>query len=141
MPTTIHWENKCEKCSNPVNVVIKTHCCDTLYSLVLYYNEMKSLDLRRNVYVEGTSICKGCIYSLKNVFDRQIGKLVNTSSSLTSGDVLEWMKTFNDHFDREDCLLDLPDIVTVNITKLSNLILADDRNEIFFKHVLYTSDD
>jgi hypothetical protein len=140
MPTTIEWENICEKCARPVNVIIKTHCSNTIYSLVIHYNEMNSLDLRRNEYVDGTPFCKGCVPTASEIFSRQCGIVRGQSRALTSGDIKKWMSEFNKHFDREDCLLDLPEKITVNINKLANLKIRDPLYEIYFNHVLYIRD-
>ena len=135
--TTIVWENICEKCNNPVNIVIKTHCCSTLQSLLIYYNEFKSLDVRNNEFVEGTLFCKGCIQSPFEIMNRQLGNGRMKSRSLTQYDIEQWMKAFNDHFDRDDCLLNLPDEITLKIHNLGNLKIRDPLYEINFNHVLY----
>jgi len=141
MPITIEWENICEKCARPVNVVIKTHCSDTVYSLVIHYNEMNSLDLRNNEFVEGTPFCKGCIPKACEIFNRSCRGGTTTvsfqSRALTGGAIKQWVDDFNEHFDREDCLLDLPDDITIKIHNLGSLKIRDPFYEIYFNHVLY----
>lgn len=103
---------------------------------------MKSLDLRLNEFVEGTHICKGCIPSSIEIFNRGLGfSCSGGSRSLTSHDITQWIEGYNEHFDREDCLLDLPDKVTLNITHFGNLKIRDDDYEIYFNHVLYVRND
>lgn len=127
-----------------MDVYVRTHCCETTCSLIVFYNEMKSLDMRYNRPVEpGHAACAGCVPTQRQLFERELtgaGRGRNRSHSVSERGLLDWMNGFNRHFSREDCLLDLPDEVTAKITHLGSLVIRDVRNEIILQHTLYRDD-
>ena len=144
MPTSIGWKNLCELCHGPMDVYVRTHCCETTCSLIVLYNELNSLDMRFNRPVEpGHAACAGCVPTQRQLFECELtgtGWGRNRSRSVSERGLLEWMSRFNQHFSREDCLLDLPTEVTAKITHLGSLVIHDDRNEIILRHTLYMDD-
>ena len=126
-----------------MDVYVRTHCCETTCSLLVLYNELNPLDIHNNrPAAPGLETCAGCVPTRRDLFAREVtGERHRWSSrSWTVEELLGWMDGFNGHFERADCLLDLPDAVSANILKLGPLVIRDPLNEIILRHTLYMDD-
>lgn len=128
-----------------MGVYVRTHCCETTCSLLVFYNELNSLDIRPNrPAAPGLDTCAGCVPTKRDLFAREVSGAHRRrwpSRARTSEELLDWMEGFNRHFERADCLLDLPDAVSANILKLGPLTIRDHLNEIILQHTVYDGDN
>jgi len=125
-----------------MDVYVRTHCCETTCSLLVLYNERNPLDIRNNLpAAPRLEICAGCVPTQRDLFEREVAGAHRRwpSRSWTAEELLGWMDGFNGHFERADCLLDLPDAVSANILKLGPLVIRDPLNEIILQHTIYNN--